>query len=207
MESYLPPVLVQLGPARQRVGARSGDVEWMLSATAQLKYLNSCFLQLPQIAKQLPPNLAAVQSLSPAMLDAIAGGSYSLFSLRWETAARWHSVIAHRRACSGQQVSGSKRDFVLSALFFAWHLLRSSTLACSYTLDMHDEVQAAFSRFPLADLPQLASLACQWLQPRWPHHPQFWPELLRYGQQGDATGVRNTLLFGRQLLSGAKLLE
>jgi hypothetical protein len=209
MESYLRQVALQFGRQEWRTpGVRSGDVEWMLSATAQLKFLNTCFLRLPRDAIKSIWVAELDRWLPSPVIDAVAGGSYSLFSLGWETPVRWLATLersAHSGGASQPVSCSAQRDFVLSALFFAWHLVRSSRLACSYTLGMHDDVQAAFSKFPLAELPQLASISCQWLEPRWPRQPRFWPELLRHAQQEDLAGVRDTLLFGRQLLSGEQL--
>jgi hypothetical protein len=179
-------------------------------AAQQLVQLNLQFLMLPTIDSGLPdPFNERIRSMSGAQRLSIADCRFSLFTLAFNDGSRWLPLL-NRTAANlpgapvGPQGKGSRIEFVTAAVFLAWHLVQNDVLAAKFLLNIDDGVAATLKNVPIAHLLALSVEACNWLAPRWPNHPCFWPTLLH--PCGDSTNdLVATKLLGRQLLAAESL--
>jgi hypothetical protein len=184
-------------------------------AAQQLVQLNLQFLTLPTIDSGLPdPFGASIRGMSTEQRLSIADCRFSLFTLAFNDGSLWHPLLNRSAAdlasrsvgplTIGARGNDSRIEFVVAAVFLAWHLVQSDVLAAKFLLNIDDAIAAALKSVPIAHLLALSVEACDWLAPRWPNHPSFWPTLLH--PRCDSTSDRvATKWLGRQLLAAESL--
>ncbi len=152
--------------------------------------------------------LGALRQADAGMRDAIAGCSYSLFTLRFPegAAGEWSALpqvqdpAAHRySALTGD--AGTWPAFITTAWFFAWHLSRNSPLSARFMLWLHPGHAALLADFAPWQLRHLAALQPSPLPPRWQSNPCFWPDLIRFARNHQSLRLTAAQLLGVQLLA------
>jgi len=135
-----------------------------------LRDLNHRFLDLagarpagwsPADNGAVAPELAGqVAQLSQEQRAAAASCPYALFDLRFQDDVYWRLRLQNAdrwRVADGPATDADTGSFVRLALFYAWHVAASVTLAPQLLLGMHNETVAAFRRITLSSLPGLAA--------------------------------------------------
>ncbi|MGD9841318.1 MAG: hypothetical protein AB7F79_00400 [Steroidobacteraceae bacterium] len=92
-------------------------------------------------------------------------------------------------------------DFMNCAVFFTWHLAQHDGQAARFMLGMSD---ASISALRTMDLKQCRYIAVHYrhlLRPRWQYNRYFWPNLLRYGLNGEAAYLQFVRILGTQLIA------
>jgi hypothetical protein len=96
-------------------------------------------------------------------------------------------------------------EFVRLALFFAWHMAATSTLAAQLILGMNNATAGVFRRMTVDRLPALAAGETGHLTVRWGHCVGYWNSLVNAALRSDAVSLRRVQLFGLQLAAAARL--
>jgi hypothetical protein len=187
-------------------------------ALESLRDLNQRFLDLAAAGPAgwgasdngtLAPDLAGrVARLSQEQRAAAANCPYALFDLRFQDGAHWRlrSQSGERwRVADGPVGDPDTGNFVRLALFYAWHVAASATLAPELLLGMNNETVTAFRRLPLSSLPGLAATEAVNLAPRWSNCGAYWSALTSAASRTDATELRRIQLYGLQLAAAARL--
>jgi len=201
----------------------------LAAAARQLAHLNRQFIALLAIDGGLPDAvMSRLHGLSGNAAAAMADCPFSLFTLGFDDARRWLSLLAAPRepapepAMVSAHFRGSviRTEFAAAVIFFAWHLAHSDPLAGKILLELDADVATALRRIPIAHLRTLANSAAQWIAPRWPQNRYFWPELVLHACDRDSCNpdscnpdacnvggdaLRATKLLGRQLLAAESL--
>jgi hypothetical protein len=181
------------------------------AAVRQLSQLNRRYLTLLPSEGGLPDTVRQhLQLLPDTAVIAVSECPFSLFTLEFDDTLRWLSMLD---CVSGLSTPGrgnlrddhDRSNFVVTALFFVWHLTHSNPLAAKVLFAVDESLASALQRFPLAQLFELSVNAVEWLHPRWPQHHRFWPDLVRNARESDDEGLRSTRLLGRQLLAAESL--
>jgi hypothetical protein len=151
----------------------------------------------------LPVEMAeGVGQLSPAARQAVASLPYTLYDARFDDAVYWSRVATQEEGLS-RAVDAEDLRFARTAVYLAWHLVRSGGLAPVLVLGMTPAVVALFRALPVSALEQAALLAVERIEARWAKHQRFWPRLLAgAGSSVRADAVR---LLGLQLLAAESL--
>lgn len=153
------------------------------------------------------PVLERLLRLSESALDRAAACPFALFELRLarvlEAAVGGDASRAAEAGVADHPASSTdprRQLFVQQALFFAWHLVRTSPLTGRLALG-----------YPAAAEPMLRALspsrfgdcsACEdVLRPRWPRHERFWSALLDAAELPSDALLRRTHCLGIQLLA------
>lgn len=196
------------------------------SAQQQLLRLNIDFLWMLSHVSRLPPNLshASRQRLhlpvthannlarcSEQTLQRMAGCEFSLFSLSLHRIDTWQSIIATSRlipverryeiapAIATHQLHNI--SFTECTLFFAWHLAQHAPLSARLLLGMADDCVDMIAALEPWHCRYIAYTHHKLLSPRWPRHPFFWADLLRYGHSGHEQQYKLVCALGAQLLA------
>jgi len=173
---------------------------------ANLAFLDWVAARAPSargVVAGLPLEIAAgVGRLSPVARQAVASLPYTLYAARFDDAGYWSRVTSHDAGLS-TAVHAEDLRFARTAVYLAWHLVRSGGLAPVLVLGMTPAVVAMFRALPVSALEQAAGLAVGRIEARWAQHQRFWPRLLAgVGSSVRADAVR---LLGLQLLAAESL--
>ncbi len=207
----------------------NGDPTSAVRDQPQLLRLNVDFLKLLLRCSQVPAgasqalrqplHLPTVQATALAQcpeagLQRMAACGFSLFSLSLHRADIWQQAAARCAAVPGphygiplavpnadDETSQICTGFVECALFFAWHLAQQQPRHARLLLGMSEDCAAIVARLELWQCRQIAQTQRRLLSPRWRHHPYFWPDLLRYGNNGDHQDFKFACLLGSQLMA------
>lgn len=174
--------------------------------------LNRDYLDLLDASGQhelLGPGLMAELRCADAEArDAIAGCSYSLFTLGFpEGSAQEIGVVPRVQDPAADRYSalagstGTWPAFITAAWFFAWHLSRNSPLSARFMLGLHPDHAALLAEFAPWQLRHLAAMQPSPLPPRWQGNPCFWPDLIRFARNRQALRLTAARLLGVQLLA------
>ncbi len=157
-----------------------------------------------------PRQAAALAALSSRALRAVAAMPYTLYSLGFEDERFWKSVCANATAVAPDSFEhryahvgdGSPHYlFCESALFHAWHVAITNTMAARVAYAMPYATAQRLARTPLWQLRYIAASYSVLLMPRWPTNPAFWPDLIRFAGADDSRRLRITRLQGMQLIA------
>ena len=146
-------------------------------------------------------------SLSPLQRAAVAGCPYALFDLRFEDEVYWKTRLTqalHYRVAD-EPVDHVVIDFVRLALFYAWHVAHTSSLAAQFLLGMSPATVEALRDVSFNSLPALADSEASNLSARWRHSPAYWSALIGAAARSDAPALRRIQLHGLQLAAAARL--
>jgi hypothetical protein len=146
--------------------------------------------------------------LSPAQRAAAANCPYALFDLRFEDDAHWLgrlSQAAAWRVAEDQGVDGETIDFVRLALFYAWHVASSASLAAHLLMGMRSETANAFRRITVDRLPALVASEAVNLTARWSGCSAYWTALIGAAARADPAALRRVQLSGLQLAAASRL--
>ena len=151
-----------------------------------------------------PFGLVAELAADVAGLDAgarrgAAACPYTLFNLRFDDLGFWQGIVANRTRAGSGSIS-DEATFARTAVFLAWHLVRSNPLQASLVLGMGRPVQAVWRSLPLSALDAAATAALPHLQARWADKAAFWSKLLGT-TAGPAARADAARLLGLQLLA------
>jgi hypothetical protein len=157
----------------------------------------------------LAPALAAqVAQLSQEQRAAAASCPYALFDLRFQDGAYWRLRLQNAdrwRVADGPATDADTGNFVRLALFYAWHVAGSATLAPQLLLGMNNETVAAFRRVTLSSLPGLVATEAVHLTARWSNCGAYWSALTGAAARADGAELRRVQLYGLQLAAAARL--
>jgi hypothetical protein len=157
----------------------------------------------------LAPELAGrVAQLSPEQRAAAANCPYALFDLRFQDGAYWRLRLQNAdrwRVSDAPVADADTGNFVRLALFYAWHVAASATLAPQLLLGMNNETVAAFRRITLSGLPELVATEAVNLTARWSNCGAYWSALTGAASRADGAELRRVQLYGLQLAAAARL--
>jgi len=128
---------------------------------------------------------------------------FTLFSLRFADTRYWRSAMegAQRREVR----DGHGTSLARTAVFLAWHLVRSEPTLAGVTLGMNADVATLFLALPLSDVDRLAVQTEAALLPRWPTREAFWTPLL--AGTGSLPALEHARFYGLQLLAAECLTD
>ncbi len=158
-------------------------------------------------AQFVGPAPCAAHALSEAQRLALARCPYALFDLRFQDDGHWRALqlAGAWRVADQPAVDADTAEFVRLALFFAWHLACTATLAAQLLLGMNDATAGALRRLTVDRLPALAAVQTGHLTARWGHSAVYWNALVNAALHSDAAILRRVQLFGLQLAAAARL--
>jgi hypothetical protein len=151
---------------------------------------------------------ARVAPLSADQKSAAADCPYALFDLRFHDDGYWRSRLraaAEGGVADGMAVDGRTLEFVRLALFFAWHVASTTTLAAQLLLGMHEATAAAFRGATINCLPSLVEAGAGHLTARWSHCAAYWSALTGAASRQNPANLRRIQLYGLQLAAAARL--
>jgi hypothetical protein len=155
------------------------------------------------------PELAGrVAQLSQEQRAAAANCPYALFDLRFQDGVYWRLRLQNPdrwRVADAPVVDADTGNFVRLALFYAWHVAASATLAPQLLLGMNNETVAAFRCITLSSLPELAATEAVNLTARWSNRRAYWSALTGAASRADGAELRRVQLYGLQLAAAARL--
>jgi hypothetical protein len=158
----------------------------------------------------LPPDLAGrLAQLSTEQRAAAASCPYALFDLRFQDGVYWRLRLQNPdrwRVADGPAADADTGNFVHLALFYAWHVAATATLAPQLLLGMNNETVAAFRHISLSSLPGLVATEAVNLTARWSHCGAYWSALTRAASRADGAELRRVQLYGLQLAAAARLI-
>lgn len=153
------------------------------------------------------PVLERLQQLSEPALERAAACPFALFELRLarviEAAVAGEGSRAAEPGVADDPAPSTdprRQLFVQQALFFAWHLVRTSPLTGRLALGYPAAVEPllrALSPSRFGD----CSASEDVLRPRWPRHERFWFALLHAAELPSDALLRRTHCLGIQLLA------
>jgi hypothetical protein len=143
------------------------------------------------------PIQAALSALSPAACQRLAEMPFTLFSLNFSDAAFWRLAVED----DGPRSRGDDRLAALArtAVFLAWHVVRTEPASAGVTMGMAAEVVAIYRNLPLSALDRLGVRCQSHLAPRWVARPAFWARLLAGAESRSQLELAR--LYGMQLLA------
>jgi hypothetical protein len=150
---------------------------------------------------------AMLASLSQLQRAAVASCPYALFDLRFEDEVYWKARLTqavHYRVAD-EPVDQAVIDFVRLALFYAWHVAHTSSLAAQFLLGMSPATVEALRALAVNSLPALADSEASNLSARWRHSAAYWSALLGAAARADTSALRRVQLHGLQLAAAARL--
>lgn len=148
------------------------------------------------------PVCCGLMALSAEQRGEIARCPFSLFTARFNDGAYWLSAASSRENGEPPEGAGGDdplADFSLLALFFAWHLARTSPSSAKIVLGMSDQTLEVFARLQLASLQRIRSATLGVVTARWPERPLYWLRLLSSVSHKDELDEVRTL--GLQMLA------
>jgi hypothetical protein len=188
------------------VSSWAGESLLRAETLESLRDLNHRFLDL---AGALPADLAGrVAQLSQQQRAAAASCPYALFNLRFQDGVYWRLRLQNPdrwRVADAPVADADTGNFVHLALFYAWHVAATATLAPQLLLGMNDETVAAFRRITLSSLPGLVATEAVNLTARWSHCGAYWSALTGAASRADGAELRRVQLYGLQLAAAARL--
>jgi hypothetical protein len=152
------------------------------------------------LAQQLAP-------LSRAQRAAVASCPYALFDMRFEDEAYWKSRLTQTvqfRVADGS-ADVDVVDFARLALFYAWHVSCTTSLAAQLLLGMSPATVDSFRSLGVNSLPGLAAAEATNLCARWRNCAAYWNALLGAAARTDPHALRRVQLYGLQLAAAAHL--
>ncbi|WP_116807801.1 hypothetical protein [Steroidobacter cummioxidans] len=153
---------------------------------------------------------AALASLSPRAIRALAELPYTLYSLGFESEHFWDAVCANATASTSTSVfdrygvmgdSSPQYAFCELALIHAWHVVAANTMAARVVYAMPYATAQRLAGTPLWQLRYIAASYGELMMPRWPTNPAFWPDLIRFAASNDKRRLHTTRLLGTQLIA------
>jgi hypothetical protein len=174
---------------------------------SSLRDLNHRFLDLAG-SGALPGLAGQVAPLSGAQRAAAANCPYALFDLRFEDDAHWRARLQNTgywRVADEPAAEDGARGFARLALFYAWHVASSGSLAAQLLLGMGSDTAHAFRRITVNSLPALAASEAENLSARWSHCGAYWSALTAAASRADPAALRRVQLYGLQLAAAARL--
>ncbi len=150
---------------------------------------------------------AMLASLSPLQRAAVASCPYALFDLRFEDEVYWKTRLtqALQYRVADEPVDQAVVDFVRLAVFYAWHVAHTSTLAAQFLLGMSPATVEALRGVVVNSLPALADSEASNLSARWRHSATYWSALIGAAARADTPALRRIQLHGLQLAAAARL--
>ena len=149
-----------------------------------------------------------IAPLSHAQKKAVANCPYALFDLRFADEDHWCARLAGEREWNvSDSVSADENtlQFVNLALFFAWHVASTGTLAAGLLLGMSEPICTLFRSATIDCLPGLAATEAANLTARWSHSSIFWSALMNAGARTNLAALRRIQLSGLQFAAAARL--
>jgi hypothetical protein len=161
------------------------------------------------IAARLPdPVHCGLMALSTEQRAEIALCPFSLFTAHFSDGAYWTGVAGNREIHERKESDGdcgALADFTLLALFFAWHLARTSPSSAKIVLGMSDQTIGVFTRLPLTNLQHTRGCMLDIVSARWSDRPLYWLRLLAsVGHKEDLDAVRT---LGLQMLAAERSVQ
>jgi hypothetical protein len=150
---------------------------------------------------------ALLASLSQLQRAAVASCPYALFDLRFEDEVYWKTRLTqtvHYRVAD-EPVAQAVVDFVRLAVFYAWHVAHTSSLAAQFLLGMSPATVEALRGLSVNSLPGLADSEASNLSARWRHCAAYWSALIGAAARADTSALRRIQLHGLQLAAAARL--
>jgi hypothetical protein len=155
---------------------------------------------------------ANVTPLSAAQRAAASNCPYALFDLRFHDDCHWQARLREGgrwNVAEAPAVDPETLEFVQLALFFAWHVASTTTLAAQLLLGMQEATATAFRAAAIARLPSLAATEAGHLTARWKDSARYWAALIgaagRPNSTPNAAELRRIQLYGLQLAAAARL--
>ena len=145
--------------------------------------------------------------LSPLQRAAVASCPYALFDLRFEDEVYWKTRLTQsvQYRVADEPVDPAVVDFVRLALFYAWHVAHTSSLAAQFLLGMAPATVEALRGLGVNSLPALADSEAANLSARWRHSAAYWSALIGAAARADTPALRRIQLHGLQLAAAARL--
>jgi hypothetical protein len=146
--------------------------------------------------------------LSAAQKKAAADCPYALFDLRFHDDGHWRARLeatGHWSVADEVPVDENTRNFVRLALFFAWHVASTATLAARLLLGMNEVTATALRGATIDCLPALVATEAIHLTARWSNCPMYWNALTGAASRPNSLGLRRIQLYGLQLAAAARL--
>lgn len=153
---------------------------------------------------------AALTSLSPSAIRALAELPYTLYSLGFESEHFWDAMCVNATALTSPAAvdrygvvgdSSPQCAFCELALFHAWHVVAANTMAARVVYAMPYATAQRLACTPLWQLRYIAASYAELMMPRWPTNPAFWPDLVRFATNNDKRRLHTTRLLGTQLIA------
>jgi hypothetical protein len=158
----------------------------------------------PMLAAGLAQQLAP---LSRTQRAALASCPYALFDLRFEDQTYWESRLAQTPPLrvADESLDAEVVDFVRLALFYAWHVSCTASLAAQFLLGMSPATVESFRGVGVNSLPGLAASEAANLSARWRNCAAYWSALIAAAARADPPALRRVQLYGLQLAAAARL--
>lgn len=177
--------------------------------------VNQAYLQLlglrkvsEQDYKNLNDRALPFDNLDPATQRTIARCPFSLFNARFQDSHFWarqtKTVDTFAPEQQPLEFSGNHSEvtaFAEISLFFAWHLVRSNTLAARILLGMTGSALRAFGGLSLGRIQRLASQRPELVTLRWSSRTAFWLKLLQAARTGATDAIGDLRLLGIQMVA------
>ncbi|MEO7917066.1 MAG: hypothetical protein ABIR16_05430 [Dokdonella sp.] len=134
-----------------------------------------------------------------------------LLDLNFLDEAWWRGVTSTSNTCpidQGVQSSGShywQPELTRQVLMLAWPTVREDRVAASLLFGMSDAVAAVIGSLTPQQLDRVSLHYSDELRLRWAQCDAFWRGLLTAALSADAEALRDTHLFGIQLLGGERM--
>ena len=154
-----------------------------------------------EVSRQVAP-------LSAAQKRAAANCPYALFDLRFHDDGHWQTRLrtaGRWSVADDTSTDDDTRNFVRLALFFAWHVASTATLAARFLLGMNEVTAAAFRAATIDCLPALAGTEAANLTARWNNCPMYWSALTGAASRPNSAALRRIQLYGLQIAAAAHL--
>jgi hypothetical protein len=150
---------------------------------------------------------ALLAPLSQLQRAAVASCPYALFDLRFEDAVYWKTRLTQtvQYRVADEPVDPAVVDFVRLAVFYAWHVAHTSSLAAQFLLGMSPATVEALRGLNVNSLPALADSEASILSARWRHSAAYWSALIGAAARADTPALRRIQLHGLQLAAAARL--
>jgi len=200
------------------VGGWARESQPSLEILESLRELNHRFLDLvgssagdwhttqgPGWSADLSRQLA---SLSAAERKAVAGCPFALFDLRFHDDGHWRTRLQSAgqwTVCDATVDDQKTLEFVRLALFFAWHVAATASLAARFLTGMNEMTVAAFRSVTIDCIPSLAMTESVNLTARWSDRAAFWAALASAASRPNTAGLRRVQMSGLQLAAAMQL--
>jgi hypothetical protein len=171
---------------------------------AYLRQLAHAASQSSCVADEFPQSVRGqFAALDDSACHRLSAMPFTLFSLRFADAKYWFSAMG--AAQRHEPRDGNSTSLARTAVFLAWHLVRSEPTLVGMTLGMTADVAALYRSLPLSDVDRLAGHTQAALLPRWPTRVAFWGALLAGTDSRYA--LERARFYGLQLLAAECLTD